>query len=145
LQTELAIDTNLVVTGTHVAVADAQKAIAGTLTVVVDTHTMVADIHQSVLTGRVGTCHKNHSVGTTWRPSTQSAYHPLDWRVASPGPEGLFRARGADREGCWTRRKPGTHRSHRCRGDWENVYRPHRPPPQSGQRTVWREPTIHSL
>jgi ATP-dependent protease HslVU (ClpYQ) peptidase subunit len=98
-QTELAIDTNLVVTDTQVVVADtqvavtdtrmavadtrmavtdAQKAIAGTHTVVADTHTMVADIHRSVLTGREGTTDENHPVGTNWRPSTQSAHHPLD-------------------------------------------------------------------
>jgi hypothetical protein len=85
-------DTQVTVTDTRMAVGDAQKAIAGTHTVVADTHTMVADIHRSVLTGRAGATNKNHSVGTTWRPSTQSAYHAIDWRIASPGPEGLFRA-----------------------------------------------------
>ena len=55
-QTELAIDTNIVVSDTQTAVADA-------LTVVTDTRTMVADIHRSVLTVQDDTSSKNRSVG----------------------------------------------------------------------------------
>jgi hypothetical protein len=78
-QSELAIDTNIVVTDTYVVVADArvavadargavadtQKAVAGTHAVVADTYPMVANIHRSVLTGQVGTSSNNRSVGAT--------------------------------------------------------------------------------
>ena len=50
-QTELAIDTNMVVSDTQVAVADIQ--------------TVVADIHRNVLAGQEGTSGQNNSVGAT--------------------------------------------------------------------------------
>ena len=62
-QTELAIDTNMVVGDTHGVVAGTHVVVTNTHTVVADTHTMVADIHRSVLTGQEGTSDKNHSVG----------------------------------------------------------------------------------
>ena len=99
-QTELAIDTNIVVGDTHVVVTDTRRVIADTHTVVADTHTvvadthtvvadtytavgdtqtMVADIHRSVLSGGGDTSGKNHSVRATCDPSIKkSAYHHLD-------------------------------------------------------------------
>jgi hypothetical protein len=62
-QTELAIDTNMVVTDTNLVVTD-------THVVVTDTHTLVADIHRSVLTGHEGASGHNDSVGATFHPST---------------------------------------------------------------------------
>jgi hypothetical protein len=70
-QTELAIDTNTTVTGTHAMVTDTRITVA-------DTHTMVADIHRTVLTGREGTSGKNHSVGQLTANRQHNAYHPLD-------------------------------------------------------------------
>jgi hypothetical protein len=110
LQTELAIDTNLVVTDTRVVVADTQvvvtdtqvavadtraavvdahKAIAGTHTVVADTHTMIADIHRSVLTGREGTSNKNNSVSVSQHPPTKRLPSPRPVN-RHPQPRGTF-------------------------------------------------------
>ena len=68
-QTELTIDTNIVVTHTHTVVAD-------THTVVEGTHTMVADIHRSVLTGQEGTSGWNRWVRATFYRLT-TEYLPL--------------------------------------------------------------------
>jgi hypothetical protein len=72
LQTELAVTTHIVVTDTHLKVADTQVVVENTHTTVTktqivaeDTHTMVADIHRTVLAGR-GTDSKNLSVGVTF-------------------------------------------------------------------------------
>ena len=62
-QTELAIDTNIVVPNTRLAVADAHAVVS-------DTHTMVADIHRSVSTGQEGSSSTKHSVGTIYHPLT---------------------------------------------------------------------------
>jgi hypothetical protein len=52
IQTELAINTNMILADTHTMVADTHTMVADTHTMVADTHTMVADIHRNVLTGR---------------------------------------------------------------------------------------------
>ena len=68
-QTELAIDTNMVVGDTHEVVAETRVVVADTHTAVADTRTMVADIHRSVLTGQNGTTSdKNLSVGVICYP-----------------------------------------------------------------------------
>ena len=69
-QTELAIDTNIVVANTQTAVADTRLAVADAHAVVADTHTMVADIHRSVLTGQEGNSGQKHSVGAICRTLT---------------------------------------------------------------------------
>ena len=56
-QTELAINT-------HVVVADTKTVVTDTQTVVVDTQTMVADIHRNVLAGSEGSSNQNNLVGT---------------------------------------------------------------------------------
>ena len=76
-QTELAIDTNIVVTDTHAVVTDAHVVVSDTHTVVTDTQTVVtkiekkvADIHRDVLAGREGSSGQNNSVCATGHPQT---------------------------------------------------------------------------
>ena len=71
-QTELAIDTNIVVTDTHAVVTDAHMMVSDTRTVVTDTQTVVtkiekkvADMHRDVLAGREGASGQNNSVCAT--------------------------------------------------------------------------------
>jgi hypothetical protein len=56
LQTELAIDTNIVVVDTHGLVADAHMAVT-------NTETMVADMHRNMFTGQKDASDQNDSVG----------------------------------------------------------------------------------
>ena len=114
-QTELAIDTNMTVVGTHGVVADTHMMVSGTQAVVADAHTMIADIHRNVVTGQEGTSGQNHSVGAIFDSSITKYLHRLDsnqvcgteyytlynltfsqrlsWRISSPGAGGLFRTR----------------------------------------------------
>jgi hypothetical protein len=65
-QTELAIDTNMTVTDTKTIAID-------TKTVVTDTQTML----RNMLTEREGDSGKNHSVGSTFYPSTTECLQSL--------------------------------------------------------------------
>ena len=73
-QTELTIDTNIVVAGTQVAVTETQ-------TVVVDTHKMVAAIHQTVAPGRGAT---SRSVILNAMQFAVSRFHSMFPGEASP-------------------------------------------------------------
>ena len=63
LQTELAIDTNIVVADTHVVVVDTQ-------TVVTKIEKKVEDMHRDVLAGRGDPSGQNNSVCATCHPQT---------------------------------------------------------------------------
>jgi hypothetical protein len=55
-------DTQVVVANTQTMIADAQVVVSNTQATVADTHVLVADIHRKVLTGQGGTSNENHSV-----------------------------------------------------------------------------------
>jgi hypothetical protein len=87
IQTELAIDTNIVVTDTHVVVSDTRTVVADTHTMVADAHTtladtrtMVADIHRNMLTEQEGTSGKTHLVGATCHPPTTECLPSLRFK-----------------------------------------------------------------
>jgi hypothetical protein len=68
-KTELAINTNLVVSDTHVAVSDTHATVSNTHVVVSDTHAvvsdthaMISDLHRNALTGQEGTDDQHRSV-----------------------------------------------------------------------------------
>ena len=61
-QTELAIDTNMVVTDTNVVVTDTKTMVAKTQTMVAETQAVVADMRRDMLTGHEGTSGKIHPV-----------------------------------------------------------------------------------
>ena len=70
-QTELAINTHVVVADTQTVVVNTQTAVVNTRTavfdtqaVVLDTQTMVTDIHRNFLAGSEGSSNQNDSVGT---------------------------------------------------------------------------------
>ena len=64
-QTELAIDTNIVVANTHTVVANTNAVVANTHTVVEDTHAVVADTHTAVADTRVIVADTHTVVGDT--------------------------------------------------------------------------------
>jgi hypothetical protein len=63
-------DTKAIVTDAKTIITDTKTIATDTKTVVTDTQTMVADIHRNMLTEREGASGKNHSVGSTFYPST---------------------------------------------------------------------------
>ena len=83
-QTELAIDTNIVVANTNTVVENTQAVVTGTQRTVADTRVVVADtqtvvtkiekkvedIHRDVLAGRGDASGQNGSVGVTFHPQT---------------------------------------------------------------------------
>ena len=64
-QTELAIDTNIAVAGTHAVVTNTHTVVTDTHTAVADTRTMVADIHRSVLAGQDDTQTRSGTLNAT--------------------------------------------------------------------------------
>ena len=94
LQTELAIDTNILVTDTHAIVTDAHMMVSDTRIAVSDTQTVVtkiekkvADIHRDVLAGREGASGQNNSVGATWHSQTTNCLSLLRLKLGQ-----LYRA-----------------------------------------------------
>jgi hypothetical protein len=69
--------TKTAVTDTKTIVTDTQTVVTDTQTMVADTQTMVADIHRNLLTERDGASSKNHSVGSTFCPSTMECLPSL--------------------------------------------------------------------
>ena len=134
----------------------------------INTHMMVSDLHRNALTGADG---QYSSVRATLYPSRvnggmltisqaharsalslgYNGIHNLTFvqypsrRITSPAAAGLFRTRRSDREARRARRRPHSNRSHRSRGDWEDIHRSGRPPPRSDQATVWMRPSIYPL
>ena len=72
-QTELAIDTNLVVSDVHQRVVNTHTITKYTHTIAKDTHTIVSDIHRTMVQGQEGTDSKDLSVSVTYTLSTSES------------------------------------------------------------------------
>ena len=143
------VNTHAVVSGLEHSVRDIHRTIVGGQRGNGDNNSLVSDSQVS----QSGHCQMTtrHCAGSN-QVSDPISMGPLSniqiqraWRNPAFAAKNFLRTRRVDWEGGQPGRELCSDRSHRCRRNWQNIYRPHYSPSRSYQATVWPRSTVHPL